>query len=443
MPKKIVLTTFGSLGDLHPYLAIALELQRRDHYVTIATSELYRGKIEALGIGFHAMRPDLPDPETAPEIVARVMDLKTGGEYLVRELLMPHLRDSLEDLRAAARDADVFVTHPVTFAAPFAAQLLQQQRPELRWVSTVLAPISLPSIYDPPTPPIYPAIAHLYKLGLPAIRSWFWTMRTVTNTWLAPYYALQQELGLPARGNPLLGGELSPERVLALFSSTLAAPQKDWPPQTRICGFSFFDARGALQPFAQNSLLASGDEKSGKLSRELEVFLAQGEAPVVFTLGSSAVMDAGDFYHASAEAVRKLGRRAILLAGSQANVPDDLPPSVAAFDYAPYSALFPHCAAIVHQGGVGTTAQALRSGKPQLIMPYSHDQPDHAARIRRMGVGTSVPRASYSAATASGALQKILGDPEMAARAAHIGAIVRAENGAETAANEIEAAFDK
>lgn len=433
----IVITTYGSLGDLHPYLAVGLELQARDHKVTIATSETYRPKVEALGLGFRPIRPDLPDPASAPEVVAKVMNLRTGGEYLVRDMLMPHLRDSLADLLEATRDADMFVTHPVTFAAPLAAQLVQRER-QLPWVSTVLAPFSLLSIHDPPTPPIVPSAAKLFGLSQAPTRAFFRLMRAVTDRWLLPYYALRDELNLPDRGSPFFDGAHSPQRVLALFSSVLAQAQPDWPPQTRICGFPFHDGRGVLQPFLGASGLTPGDDSNtSQLAPELERFLAGGEPPVVFTLGSSAVMDAGQFYHHSCDAAVALGKRAVLLAGHNTNVPRKLPPGVAAFDYAPYSLLFPRCAAIVHQGGVGTTAQALRSGKPQLVMPYSHDQPDHAARITRLGVGLQLPRSRYNAYRAAGQLRKILSSETMTARAARIGEQVRAENGARAAADEM------
>jgi UDP:flavonoid glycosyltransferase YjiC (YdhE family) len=428
----IVFTTYGSLGDLHPYLAVALKLQQRGHRTTIATGETYRAKIENLGIGFRAVRPDLPDFDAAPDIVARAMDMKTGGEYLVREMLMPHLRESFDDLTQATHDADVFVTHLVTFAAPLVAQ-----KSKLRWISTVLAPISLASVYDPPTPPVFPAIANIYKSGLPAVRAWFWVMKAVSNRWFAHYYSLRDELGLPDSGHPFFGGGNSPGLVLALFSEVLASPQKDWPAQTKICGFPFFDARGEL---GLRTDLPTGDtNEASRLSPALEEFLTAGEAPIVFTLGSSAVMDAGRFYHESVEAAVKLKRRAILLAGNKANVPQPLPPGVVAFDYAPYSLLFPRAAAIVHQGGVGTTAQALRSGKPQLVMPYSHDQPDHAARIKRLGIGAQIPRTQYTSTRAAETLHKLLADNAVIQQAARIGAQVQSEDGAARAADEIEA----
>src|SRR5260221_4688224 len=115
-PKQIVITTFGSLGDLHPYLALSLGLKARGHRVTIATSPYYRPKIESEGIGFHAVRPDLSPDNT--ELLKLVMDAKKGSEYVIREVIFPHLRDSYEDLSQAVIGADLLVTHPITYAGP-------------------------------------------------------------------------------------------------------------------------------------------------------------------------------------------------------------------------------------------------------------------------------------------------------------------------------------
>src|SRR5713101_6113394 len=83
--RRVVLTTFGSLGDLHPYIAVALGLQARGHEAVIATSGFYRQQVEALGICFRAVRPDLPTPETVPDMMRRVMDRRRGSEVVIRE----------------------------------------------------------------------------------------------------------------------------------------------------------------------------------------------------------------------------------------------------------------------------------------------------------------------------------------------------------------------
>jgi UDP:flavonoid glycosyltransferase YjiC (YdhE family) len=152
------------------------------------------------------------------------------------------------------------------------------------------------------------------------------------------------------------------------------------------------------------------------------------------------VFDAGRFFVESAEAAARIGRRAVLLIGfDPSNVPADrLPEGVIAVEYAPFSELFPRAAAIVHQGGVGTTGQALRAGRPSLVMPYSHDQPDNAARAERLGVARTIERRRYTAHTAAAALRPLLENGAYAARAAVVAEWVRAEAGARAAADAIE-----
>ena len=117
-----MLTTFGSLGDLHPYIAVALGLQARGHEAIIATTRRYRQKIEARGVGFHAVRPDGPDLNADHDAMRRIMDPRQGTEFVVRELLMPVLHESYEDVLAAARGADLLVSHTLTYATRLVAE---------------------------------------------------------------------------------------------------------------------------------------------------------------------------------------------------------------------------------------------------------------------------------------------------------------------------------
>lgn len=172
----------------------------------------------------------------------------------------------------------------------------------------------------------------------------------------------------------------------------------------------------------------------------LEAFLAGGPAPLVFTLGSAAVNIPGRFYRESLAAARRLGRRAVLLVGPDGD------PSVAegaadavALAYAPYSLLFPRSAAIVHQGGVGTTQQALRSGRPQLVVPHLGDQFDNGARVARLGVGATLAREAYRSAAPAARIDRLLGDAGLVATAARLGTIAAQEDGAGEAATRIAA----
>jgi UDP:flavonoid glycosyltransferase YjiC (YdhE family) len=165
---------------------------------------------------------------------------------------------------------------------------------------------------------------------------------------------------------------------------------------------------------------------------------AAGEPPIVFTLGSAAVMDARDFFEESAQAAKILKKRAVLLYGIFNEPPKGTDETIVAFDYAPYSQVFPRAACVVHQGGVGTTAQVLRAGVPHLFMPYSHDQPDNAARCERIGVAETISRDSYTAENAAKILRKILSDSSYKANAEETGKVVRAERGTQIACDAVE-----
>jgi UDP:flavonoid glycosyltransferase YjiC (YdhE family) len=416
--RRIVLTTFGSLGDLHPYLAVALGLQARGHDAVVATSGYYREKVEGLRLGFRAVRPDRPDLDADPTLMRRVMDRRQGSDYVVRGLMMPALRESYEDTLAAADGADLLVSHMLTFTARLVAE-----RRGIPWASTMLQPLGFFSAYDPPVLPPAAFLSKFRFLGPAFHRALFWCVRRRVRSWVEPWYRLRAEIGLPPTpDNPLFHGQHAPALVLALFSKVLADKQPDWPPQTVLTGFPFFDQGG-----------------EAGMPAELARFLDAGPPPIVFTLGSSAVLDAGAFYDDSATAARLLGRRAVLLVGSDPrNRPAALPDGVAAFEYAPYAELFPRAAAVVHSGGIGTTAEAMRAGRPMLVIPYAHDQPDNAARVTRLGIAATIPRDRYTPARAAAALRRLLDDPTCGKRAAEAGAAIRGEDGVRAACDALE-----
>ena len=420
--KRIVLSTFGSFGDIHPYVAIALELKARGHRPVIATSEVYREKMDVAGIEFVPIRPNMPSYEEPDKLIKLSNDLidpKTGTER-VMELFTSNLREVYEDLNAAVEGADLLVTHLLPLVGPVVAQ-----KRGLPWVSTVLAPISFFSAYEPPVAPQMPSLYHFVKLSPVLGRLFRRIAEYRMDQMLKTVYRLREELGLPRGEQPLLNGQHSPQRVLALFSSAIGQPQPDWPPNTRVTGFAFYDKRDYV-----------GETE---MQPELLRFLDNGPPPIVFTLGSSAFWVAENFYRDSLKAAQVLGRRAVLLIGHQRNMPgDSLPPGIAAFEYAPFEQVFPRAAAIVHSGGIGTTGQALKSARPQLVVPHAHDQFDNAARVVRMGCGRSLLRPRYNATSATKELAALLGDRNYSTRAGEVGLQVQKEKGAAEAADAIE-----
>jgi len=420
--KRIVISTFGSFGDVHPYIAIALELKARGHSPVIATSEVYREKMDALGLELHALRPDVPSYDQADGLAKLVADLMQprGGTERVMELFLKHLPEVYEDLNAAVEHADLLLTHPLPLVGPLVAQ-----KRGLPWVSSVLAPISLFSAYDPPVPPQLPALHNLLKRSPAFTRLILRLALFKLEMLMKPVYRLRAELGLPRGEQPLFGGQHSPSLVLALFSSVMAKPQRDWPPNTRVTGFPFYDRRDFF-----------GESDTPP---ELLQFLDAGPAPIIFTLGSSAFWVAKDFYRDSIGAARALGQRALLLIGHPRNLPPEpLPEGVAAFEYAPYGEVLPRASIVVHQGGVGTTGQGLRAGHPVLIVPHAHDQFDNAARVVRLGCGRMMARPRYNAESATRELRALLENPDYATKAAEVGEQVQHENGAVSAADAIE-----
>ena len=417
---RIVLSNIGTFGDINPLIAIALELKRRGHAPVMALPAVYTAKIAPLGIEFHPLRPDIDPTNTL--LVEMVYDVNKGTETGLRKFLFPVLRETYADLLDAATNpvrADLLLLGELNYAGPLVAEVTG-----IPWASYVLAPFSFFSAYDPPVLPPYPKLARADKLVPGMGRGIRRLARFVTRKWPEPIYELRRELGLPMGPNPIFDAKHSPNLVLALFSRVLGVEQKDWPLHVHITGFCFYDA----------------DAGNSALPASLEEFLRKGEPPIVFTLGSAAVLAAGDFYEQSARAAMRLGLRAVLLIGADPrNRPQAaLPDSICVAEYAPYSALFSRAALVVHQGGVGTTAQCLRAGRPMLIMPYSHDQPDNARRMKRLGVAQVIQRSGYKPWRVARRLRAMLADPEYKQRAEALAREMAQQDGVKAACDALE-----
>ncbi len=412
---RIILTAWGTYGDVFPALGMALRLKARGHDPVLATCAYYRDMVEARGVRFAPLAPDIDPNDKA--FAARVMDPWRGAEAIFRESIIPALPRALADMRAAAEGADLIVSHPVTFTA----RMVAEER-GLPWLSSALAPISFLSAHDPSAPPGAPWLRHLLERGLLWGKSFRWLAHRMTAPWFAPVHAMRRDLGLPAVGHALFDGQFSPLGTLALFSPSIGAPQPDWPPHSIATGFIDYNGGEPLAPDVQR-------------------FLDDGPPPLVFTLGTSAVFVAGDFYEESILAAREMGKRTLLLTGPDhlARVQPLLSDGMLAVEFAPHAAVFPRALAIVHQAGMGTLAQGLHSGRPTLIVPHANDQPDNAWRAARLGTARVLMPGQYKAKNVARELHALLADVRYLEAAANIRSRLQQEDGAGAACDAIEA----
>ncbi len=387
----------------------------RGHQAVILTPEDHRSIVEAAGIEYVPIPPSLDDLGDRDLLLQRLFDVRRGPEYIMRLLVMPYLHAVYDQQLLAADGADLLISHPLTMTLPLVAE-----RRQLPWVSTVLSPMSFMSCYDPPIIPSAAWVKQLRRLGLTPYSLLFSLMRLGTRHWERPLHRFRRELGFaPARQSALFEGQFSPLLNLALFDPHLAPVQPDWPANTRVCGSPMFD----------------GQAQDPGVIDNLNRFLEAGEPPIVFALGSSAVWVAGDFWNQAAAAAVRLGRRAILLTGPI--TPTGLPDNVRAYSYLPYSRVFPQASAVVHQAGIGTLAQALRAGRPQLIVPVAFDQPDNAHRAQSLGIARTLPFKKVNADRLATELDQLLRQPAYATAASNLARELASTNGAARAAEEL------
>jgi rhamnosyltransferase subunit B len=228
------------------------------------------------------------------------------------------------------------------------------------------------------------------------------------------------ELGLPMARRMLTEWWLSPQRVLGLFPDWFAPPQPDWPSQIRLTGFLFYSPR-----------------QSRSLPDDVTSFLESGERPIAFTCGTGTAHQ-HEFFEVSVAACQALGRRGILITRFEDQVPERLPPYVRHFPFVPFDFLLPRIAALVHHGGIGTAAQALAAGIPQLVRPITYDQPDNAYRLERLGVAAVLTPRAYRPLFVAKTLGELLSSLQVQERTRQCAARLAESRALDMACDEIE-----
>jgi rhamnosyltransferase subunit B len=394
-PHYVVITV-GSTGDIHPFMRLASAMRALGREVTFISHSYHARLVESAGIPFIGLgtdddylrllaNPDLWHPR------------KSFGA------IMAEYREGIEQIDAAIRSIPappdlIAIAHP--FAIP-AAAIARERGVVKSIVAIYLAPSNIKSVHDPLTlgPMTVPAWMPM------SVRRALW--RFIEKGWIDPVAvsqinAARQPLGL-AKVDSLLGHlAQAPDLSVTLFPAWFAAAAPDWPTPLIAGDFPLFDAAA-----------------DAGLSDELSAFLAGGEKPVVFTPGTANI-HAAKFFATALAAVDKLGRRAIFLTRERAQVPGELPASVLWQPYVALSALLPRAAAIVHHGGIGTTAEALGAGIPQLVTPFAWDQFDNGSRVAGLGVGKVIQAQRLRPGNMARALQTLLTSEQILVRCQQI-----------------------
>jgi rhamnosyltransferase subunit B len=383
VPIHFVVVTIGSAGDLFPFMAMALALREAGHRVSFLAPVQHAPFVEGSGLDFTGLPAD--------EAVLHDPDLwhPTRGFGVVWRATRPGMARILPFVEALPRaERIVLLVHPLALPE---ADLCRAARPGLKVAAAYLAPQNLPTVHDPLLVgpwrvPAWVPIAARRRL-------WRWSARTFIDPVALPdVNAARVARGLPPMPSLLTDLFGLADLSLTLFPEWFAPTQPDWPQPLYRAGFPLFDPK-----------------PDASLSPALAHFLGSGPPPLAFTHGTGNVQ-AGDYFRDAAMASERLGLRAILLSPHRGQVPENLPPTILWQDYVPLRRLLPRVAALVHHGGIGTTAEALRAGTPQLVVPLAHDQFDNAARVAALGVGASLRAERLNAGRLAQALGRLVGN---------------------------------
>ena len=404
---KFVCSTFGSAGDVFPMLGLALALRDRGHEVVFATNEHYGGVARRNGVAFEPLG-------TEEQFAATVNDPDLWRPRRafrhVFESLRPALRRQYEiHAEHAGRGSIVGITNCFGFGAFVARDKLHipvltlHCQPAVIWSRE--RPPALPGFFGPRW------LRHIiYRIG----------ERFMVDPVVCPFVnAWRAELGLPPMSRTMQAWN-SPDGVVCLFPDWYAPPQRDWPANLIQTDFPLWN-----------------DQSAAGLSADVEKFLNGGTAPVVFTPGSANI-HGKEFFAAAAGACERLNRRGVLLTEFPEQIPAKLPAGVVHFRYVPLDLLLPRAAAFVHHGGIGSTSQALAAGVPQVVMPLAHDQFDNAARVEKLGVGSSIGVKQFTAARLARSLDSLLASERVAAACHEVAGRFAVRDGLSRAALAVE-----
>lgn len=415
---KVCVFTLGSRGDVQPYVALGKELIRQGHSAVICTGESFRTLIEENGVEFHRTESDLmafANTEVGKAILEEPMKNWRLALRYSKELLNPAYRKTLDDFFDAAKDADIILYHPKALGAVDIALHY-----EIPCVSMPPVPITYPT-------PEFPNLALTTKnLGATLNKLTYLVNAKAEQSQMREINDFRKKtLGLPKRKAGIYTCNDGSREIPTVYpvSGKLFPEVTSWEGHVFLPGFFFLEGNEKLEP-------------------EMEEFLAAGAKPIVITFSSMPLKQPDIFLEKLKNALKETNNRAVLLTGNSGmQAADD--PTIYVTKAAPHNLLFPRAKGILHHGGVGTMAAALRSGVPQLIMPGSVDQPFWAERLHRLGYAPEPLREKTVTEVSLAEAFRCFDDPLVQEKASMIGTEIQNENGTIQAVRYLETLVDK
>lgn len=390
-PKPLVIvSTTGTGGDIQPFIRVAQGLCERGHRVLLLVPKFHEEAAEASGVPYETMgtREEFQALLNNPDL----WDERKGWGVIWSGVI-PHL-EGLRKLiqRLSTHGPCVVLSHPIL--VPVAA-LARSVRPDLHIVAAYLAPSNLCSSHD------------LLTIGSLGIAPWVplsWRQslwRLIHKVWIDPtclpsLNTARSQHGLPRVPHFFEHMLKAPNASVGLFPDWFAAVQPDWP-----------------QPFLAGNFLPAPMQPAATtpLPPGLEQFLSDGDRPIVFTPGTGH-QHAARYFATAAQALKRLGRRGLFVTPHSAQLPHPLPANILWQAHVPFTLLLPRVAAVVHHGGIGTTAEAFRAGVPQLVVPFAYDQFDNGLRAKRLGVADVLVAKRLSVRRMRKKLAALIASPE-------------------------------
>lgn len=383
---RILIVGKGGYGDMFPMFAIAKALKANGHFVSIAAEGHHQDA--AIQLGISLIRLD-PSDSSRREAASTSMFSKFRGIAEVMQTLSPrHLDVEYEILLAIAGDYDLIVGNQLAYSGSIVSK--KTGKP---WVFCAPSPLAFPSYNDPP---LFPYIHSLQNLSMtyPATqRPYIALARGLSRLMMYSVIRQRRKLAIRNAGHPRFEGMYSEHLNLLMTSPVLVTPQLDWPKNTVLTGFSWFEPE-----FMRDV------EKLRRLSQ----FIESGSPPVIFAPGGGKRTRPGRFFIESIKACKLLGVRAVLLAAHRFHAELPQSPDVLITGYLPYPELLKSASAVVHSGGIGAIGWGLRFGTPSLLVPSSWDQFDNAHRALRQNLASVMSHGDYKAPAIASRLGKLL-----------------------------------